>query len=151
MVLDGAHNPLKILKLPKLAGMHDLNCYGSDVERIDVRNWTNLERLNCTKICIKELYITECSNLRVLLCGGNRLKSLNVDGCKNLEWMDCSDNLFNAEELHSICESLPLVTNPKGGHICLGGNEGARSCEITKFNMKCWNVDDFKLSRGCLC
>lgn len=149
MNLCCSHNPLKVLDLSKLKDLQILDCYGAELEKLDVRNCGNIKRLNCGNNRITELYTTDCINLKVLLCNGNRLKSLSVQGCEHLEWMNCSDNLFNGEELNIFCESLPSLTNHKGGHICIGGNEGTRSCDIPKFNIKCWNVDDFRASRGC--
>lgn len=142
-----AHNPLKVLDLSELINLKKLNCYGAKLEELDVRNCRDIENLNCGNNHISELYATGCEKLRVFVCTHNKLKSLHIQGCSGLEWMDCSHNLFNAEELETLCDSLPLLFSIRGGHICIGGNEGTRSCEIAKFNIKCWNVDDFKQSR----
>ncbi|CAG8450238.1 11061_t:CDS:10, partial [Racocetra fulgida] len=88
----------------------ELNFYGGNFtailkgEKLDLSDFTSLEKLDCNEDYITELNVSRCSQLKILFCCGNRLESLDLSENPNLIELDCSLNKLTA---------LNLINNPK--------------------------------------
>ncbi|MEZ7504996.1 T9SS type A sorting domain-containing protein [Flavobacterium sp. Arc2] len=98
-------NELNNLNLKGLKDLETLNCYGNKLETLDLSGLTNLKFLDCNNNNITHLEFTDNSNIGYINCSVNPIKSLDVSGHTKLISLLCIMNNLSAINL-SNCTYL---------------------------------------------
>ncbi|WP_147379548.1 leucine-rich repeat domain-containing protein [Culturomica massiliensis] len=136
------NNSLCRLDLSGLGNLEFLDCCNNGLRELDLRRNAELYKLNCGRNQLVRLCIEGCKQLKFLICSMNQLKRLNAEGCEGLRRIECCQNDMSEKELYRMMILLPRCCPSDSGHIRIWKNPGAEKCEVGRFNMRGWNVDD---------
>ena len=144
-----------------------LSCFNDQITSLDVSKNPQLESLQIISTKLTDIDVSRNSKLTHLVCVSNKLTNLDVNNNSKLRHLSCEDNLLisldvrnntklmflllrsnqlSATELNALFETLH--SNNFSKFIFIGGNPGAKDCDISIATDKGWEVDvnmDFSL------
>ena len=119
-----------------------LSCSGNQLTKLDVSKNIKLFQLGCTDNQLKSLNLSSNTELTGLNCSGNQLTKLDVSNNTKLNDLDCSNNKLTVSALNDLFRTLHNNTAqyPPGYDIYIGGNPGAKGCDVSIAEKKGWTV-----------
>ena len=111
--LDCYGNQLTSLDVSKNTALEVLECSTNQLTSLDVSKNTALEVLDCENNQLTSLDVSKNTALIGLYCPGNQLTSLDVSKNTALQLLDCFNNQIKEDQMLSLVNSLPTVTNGK--------------------------------------
>jgi len=101
-------NIFDINPISKFENLVYLNCYGNELDSLNLVNLDKLEFLDCGKNKCKKITFPDKNILSTLRCPSNMLKDLDVSGLKLLKHFSCSNNELNKIEIDSLYNLISL-------------------------------------------
>ena len=112
-------NQLTNLDVSNNMALTTLGCGSNQLTSLDVSNNPVLTILSCENNQLTSLDVSNNFVLTSLVCKKNKLTSLDVSKCSELSYVSCSGNLFSAEALNALFNTLPLRPEEKEGVILI--------------------------------
>jgi Leucine-rich repeat (LRR) protein len=133
-------NELIELNVNGCTALQWLSCNDNRLTKLNVSKLTALKWLSCGDNQLTELNVSGLRTLRVLECYNNQLTELNFSELTALEKLNCTNNQLTAASLNTLFGTLHSNTISTGKSIRIGGNPGARTCDMSIAKNKGWRV-----------
>ena len=107
------NNQLTSLDVSKNTALIDLYCNDNQLTSLDVSKNTALEYLHFENNQLSSIDLSKNTALIDLRCENNQLRSLDVSKNTALRYLYCHGNQIKEDQMLSLVNSLPTVTNGK--------------------------------------
>ena len=140
------NNQLTSLDLSKITALVQLFCYNNQLTSLDVSKNTALVQLWCFNNQLTALDVSKNTALEELYCYENQLTSLDVSKNTALTELACFNNQIKEDQMQTLVNSLPTVTNGKFYVIDTKNSNEQNVCTKPQVKIatdKGWTVYDY--------
>jgi len=140
------NNQLTSLDVSKNTALEYLFCYNNQLTSLDVSKNTALVQLWCFNNQLTALDVSKNTALEELYCYENQLTSLDVSKNTALTELACFNNQIKEDQMQTLVNSLPTVTNGKFYVIDTKNSNEQNVCTKPQVKIatdKGWTVYDY--------